>query len=72
MVAAPAMIADTVRAELARRHKTQQWLAEQLGISRDALRLRLKEPRRWKPAELHYLAELFNLTSDELQGNNHR
>lgn len=65
------MISDKVRGWLAENHKNQQWLADELGMHRSTLSERMNDPtqRRWKPAEIHYLAEILGVTPEQLKQN---
>jgi len=44
--------------------RKQSWIAEQLGISRSALSLKLRGRRRFDPDELKELARILGLPAD--------
>ena len=63
------MINDKVRGWLAENRRDQQWLADQLGLHRSTISLSINGRRNWRPAEVHYLAELLGVTTDQLQNS---
>jgi transcriptional regulator with XRE-family HTH domain len=59
-------VADTVRAEMARRRYTQRFLAEKLDMSQSALNRRMTGVQPWDVEELTALAALFEMDVRDL------
>lgn len=64
-------IAETVHTRTARPSINLTGLAHSLGISRPALTRRLNGQVAWRYDELEILAKQFNLTVEQLAGENH-
>lgn len=64
-------IAETVHTRTARPSINLTGLAHSLGISRPALTRRLNGQVAWRYDELEILAKQFNLTVEQLAGQNH-
>ena len=56
----PGDIAQEIQVQLIRRKLTEQWLADELGISRGTLRRRMKDGG-WRRAELALLTAIWGV-----------